>query len=115
MKQSKRDKRKRRHARVRAKISGTIKIPRVSVFRSNRHIYVQVIDDVTGKTLISGHDLAAKSKDGKSNRAGIVGKDLAKKIIEAGFEKIVFDRGGYKYHGRVKTLAEGLRIGGLEF
>lgn len=112
---TKRQKRIRRHGRVRAKVSGTLKIPRVSVFRSNRHIYAQVIDDAASKTLVSGHDLADKKKGKKSDRAGVVGRALAKKIIESGFEKIVFDRSGFKYHGRVKALADGLRSGGLKF
>lgn len=115
---TKREKRIRRRGRVRAKVSGTAGIPRVSVFRSNRHIYAQVIDDTMGRTLISGRDLAASSSTPaakKSDRASLVGVTLAKKMIESGFEKIVFDRSGFKYHGRVKALAEGLRKGGLKF
>ena len=92
---------------------GTSKIPRVSVFRSNRRIYAQVIDDAAGRTLVSNHDSADKKNGKKFDRAGAVGEALAKRIAEVGVQKVVFDRGGYKYHGRVKALAEGLRKGGL--
>ena len=114
-----------RHRRVRAKIKGTKSVPRVSVFRSNRHVFVQIIDDATGKTLISASDiLKAKSgakggaktkKESKTAKAGLIGEVFAKKAKDAGINKIVFDRSGYKYHGRIKALAEGLRKGGLKF
>ena len=104
--------------RVRAKIKGTVKIPRVSVFRSNKHVFAQLIDDGAGKTIISS---IIKSKDksaikgNKTETASVVGEMLAKKAQDAGISQVVFDRGGYKYHGRVKALAEGLRKGGLKF
>ncbi len=104
---SKLKKRIRRHHRVRAKVSGTKQAPRVSVFRSNRYISAQVIDDTEGKTLVSAK--------GPKNKPEPVGEELAKKALSAGIAKVVFDRGGYKYHGRVKNLAEGLRKGGLKF
>lgn len=97
----------RRHRRVRAKINGTAKVPRLCVFRSNKHIYAQIIDDDKGKTLMSAKDVLAK--------AGKVGEDIAKKAVEQKISKVVFDRGGYKYHGNVKALAEGARKGGLKF
>ena len=117
---SKQQQRKRRHTRVRAKINGTAEIPRVSVFRSNKHIFVQLIDDKNNKTLISN---ALKSQDKpelkgkktKTNIAGLTGEKLALEAKEKGISTVVFDRGGYKYHGRVKALAEGLRKGGLKF
>lgn len=118
MKNSKRGQRKRRQKRVRAKIKGTSTVPRVSVFRSNKHIFVQLIDDAAGKTLASSM-VKSKSKSvpkgTKTKLAEKVGEMVAKKAKEAGMSKVVFDRGGYKYHGRVKALAEGLRKGGLEF
>lgn len=115
---TKRKNRITRHARVRAKIKGTKEIPRVSVFRSNRHLFVQVIDDLTGKTIISSVVKSkAKSalKGTKSELAGKIGETIAEKAKAAGVSRVVFDRGGYKYHGRIKALAEGLRKGGLEF
>lgn len=116
MKFSKREKRINRHRRVRAKVIGTKGIPRVSVFRSNRHISVQVFDDQTGKTLASAGDFANQAKKAnKTDRAETVGAILAEKIKAAGIEKVVFDRAGYKYHGRVKALAEALRKGGIRF
>lgn len=97
----------RRHRRVRAKINGTAEVPRLCVFRSNKHIYAQVIDDEKGKTLVSAKGVLAKANE--------VGKDIAKKAIEQKISKISFDRGGYKYHGNVKALADGAREGGLKF
>ncbi|MBZ9573020.1 50S ribosomal protein L18 [Patescibacteria group bacterium] len=116
----KQQKRQRRHKRVRAKIFGTSKVPRLCVFRSSRHIYAQLIDDEKAQTLVSANDLELKkpsprAKKGKINQALEVGKLIAKKAIEKKIKKIVFDRGGYKYHGRVKTVAEGAREGGLMF
>jgi large subunit ribosomal protein L18 len=107
----------RRHRRIRAKVIGTKERPRLSVFRSNQHICVQLIDDEKGKTLVSVSDLKVKKKKGltKTEIAKEVGKSIAKKALEKRIEKIVFDRGGYKYHGRVKAVAEGAREGGLEF
>ena len=107
-----------RRKRVRAKIIGTSAVPRVSVFRSSRHIFVQIVDDSVGKTLVSSL-IKSKGKSvprgAKTELAGKVGEMLAQKAKEAGITKVVFDRGGYKYHGRVKALAEGLRKGGLKF
>lgn len=111
-----------RHRRIRAKIKGTPEKPRLSVFRSNRHIFAQLIDDTKGKTIVSASDLKIKSKDlpagqagKKTDRAKIVGAELAKSAQEKKIEKIVFDRGGNKYHGRVKAVAEGAKEGGLKF
>jgi large subunit ribosomal protein L18 len=113
------EKRTRIRKRIRNKISGTADIPRVSVFRSNRQIYVQVIDDIKRITLLSA---SSKEKEvtnvtsiRKTEQAKLVGKLLAAKCKEKGIEKVVFDRGGYKYHGRVKSLAEAAREGGLKF
>ncbi len=134
-KQKKRD---RRHKRVRAKIYGTATRPRLCVFRSNKHIYAQLIDDEGRKTLAAASDLDLKekkklSKDAKSQTKNLkngekgkgrtknidiaheVGKLLAQKSLTKKIEKVVFDRGGYKYHGIVKSLAEGVRAGGLKF
>ena len=97
----------RRHQRVRAKIAGTASAPRVSVFRSNRSLSAQVIDDTVGKTLASAK--------GPKNKPEPTSEALAKKAIEAGVTTVVFDRGGYKYHGNVKTFAETLRKHGLKF
>ncbi len=101
------NKRLRRHKRVRAKIKGTAKVPRLCVFRSNKHIYGQLIDDEKGKILLSAKDNIVIAKK--------VGKLLAEKAIVKKYKKVVFDRAGYKYHGRVKSLAEGAREGGLKF
>ena len=106
--------RKIRHRRLRAKISGTKERPRLSVFRSSKHIEAQLIDDVSGKTLIGSKDLKIK-KGAKTQKAENFGVALAKEILAKGYKKVVFDRGGYKYHGRIKTLADSLRKGGLEF
>jgi large subunit ribosomal protein L18 len=116
----KREKRSRRHKRCRAKIFGTTKCPRLCVFRSLNHIYAQLIDDEKGKTILSSSDLElAKSKTKiqkkKLDISKEVGKLIAQKAIEKKIEKVIFDRGGYKYHGRVKALAEGAREGGLKF
>ena len=109
--------RKKRHFRIRNKLSGTPEIPRLCVFRSNTNIYAQIIDDVNGKTLVSASSLEKGfDADGtKKEIAKNVGIAIAKKAVAAGIKTIVFDRGGYQYHGRVKELAEGAREGGLEF
>lgn len=119
--------RKKRHRRVRAKVKGTPKIPRLSVFRSNKHVYAQLIDDQKGKTLVSASDLDVGSKKDKSKKskkkeligkaavAYRVGQIIAEKGLNKKYKKVVFDRGGYKYHGRIKALAEGAREGGLDF
>jgi large subunit ribosomal protein L18 len=124
MKAGKRQQRIRRHNRIRAKIGGTANVPRVSVFRSNKHIFAQIIDDSTGAVITSaddlkrdknGEEMEGKIKGSKTERAALVGLVLAAKALKAGISQVVFDRGGYKYHGRVKALAEGLRKGGLKF
>ena len=147
---NKREKRYRRHRRVRAKIKGTATRPRFSVFRSHQYIYGQLIDDEKGRTLINGSDLelekvkSQKSKvkitapdfvfdevkggqagqnpklkqeniKAKTDMAYQIGRLIAEKALEKGIKKVVFDRGGYKYHGRIKAMAEGAREGGLEF
>lgn len=104
-----------RHKRVTKRIMGTVKIPRLNVFRSNQHIYAQLVDDSIGKTLVSSHDLKVKTKGTKKDIALAVGKDLGTKAKEAGIQTVVFDRGGYKYHGRVAAVAEGAREAGLKF
>lgn len=104
----------RRHKRIRTKVSGTSDSPRLSVFRSLNHISAQIIDDVAGKTLVSAKDAEIKSGT-KTEKAAEVGKLIAQKATEKGVKKVVFDKGSYKYHGRVKALADGAREGGLEF
>ena len=106
-----------RHKRVRAKISGTPERPRLNVFRSAANIYAQIIDDVNGKTLVSASSLEKGFEcDGtKSDAAKKVGMMVAERAKAAGIETVVFDRGGYVYHGRVQALAEGAREGGLQF
>ena len=100
--------------RVRNKISGTAERPRMSVFRSNKQIYVQFINDETGTTLAAASSLGLEAMPKKA-QAAKVGEAIAKKAIEAGIEKVVFDRNGYLYHGRVKEVADGARNGGLKF
>lgn len=114
---SKTDRRLRIKNRIRKVVSGTSERPRLSVFRSNKEIYAQVIDDVTGKTVAaaSSRDKDIDGKASKAEVATLVGKSLAEKAMKAGVETISFDRGGYLYHGRVKSLAEGAREGGLKF
>lgn len=110
---SKIEKRIRRKKRVRSKVQGTKVRPRVSVFRSNRHLFVQVVNDAEGKTLASASDSELKEK-GKGEVSFKVGELLAGKVLKLKIKKVTFDKGGYKYHGRVQKLAEGLRKGGLE-
>ncbi len=114
----------RRKRRVRKKIFGTSERPRLSVFRSCKHIYAQIIDDVQGRTLVAASSLTPeirqrlaelKKEGGKTAVARAVGELIGKRAIEAGIKKVCFDRGGYKYHGRVKALADGARAAGLEF
>ena len=107
----------RRHKRVRAKISGTAQRPRLNVFRSNTNIYAQLIDDINGVTLASASSLdeAVKAYGGNKAAAKEVGKLIAQRAADKGITEVVFDRGGYVYHGRVKELAEGAREGGLKF
>ena len=113
MKRTKEQSRKRLHMRIRNKVSGTAERPRLSVYRSNKGIYCQLIDD------LKGHTLAAATSQGvtgtKTEQATTVGKLIAERAKACGVEVIVFDRGGYRYHGRVRSLAEGAREGGLKF
>ena len=102
-------------ARVRGKINGTAACPRLSVFRSNKQIYAQVIDDVNGQTLASASSLTMDEKLPKKEMAAKVGELIAKNAKEAGVEKVAFDRNGYLYHGRIKELADAARKGGLKF
>ncbi|MBN1935822.1 MAG: 50S ribosomal protein L18 [Anaerolineae bacterium] len=120
MKETRRAARQRRHLRVRKKVSGTTQVPRLSVFRSLKHIYAQIIDDVSGCTLISASTLDPDVREqmaelNKTEQAQLVGKRLAEKALSNGVTQVVFDRGGYQYHGRVKALADASREGGLEF
>ncbi len=103
--------------RIRKKISGTTSVPRLSVFRSNKQIYAQLIDDTKGITLAaaSSYKNKATDKKSKSEQAALVGKEIADKAVKAGVESVVFDRNGYLYHGRVKSLADSAREGGLKF
>lgn len=117
MKGSRNDARARRHARVRKRVRGTPQRPRLAVYRSNRYIYAQVIDDSEGRTIASA---SSQESDLRSERLNVetaskVGEVLATRAKEAGVESVVFDRGGYKFHGRVKALAEAARKEGLEF
>ena len=114
---SKEERRLRIRRRIRKTVSGTADAPRLSVFRSNKEIYAQVIDDTTGKTLVaaSSRDKDLEAQENKQLTATAVGKSVAEKAIAAGVSVVKFDRGGYLYHGRVKSLAEGAREGGLKF
>ena len=112
--------RRRRHGRVRRNVRGTAARPRLCVFRSAKHIYAQLIDDDRGTTLASASDLGGieigdDDGDGKTARAAAVGRALAERAKDAGVERVVFDRGGYRYHGRVRALAEAARAVGLDF
>lgn len=119
-KRTKRDLRRRRQMRVRHKVSGTPERPRMAVFRSAKHVQVQLIDDTTGHALMGLSSYspsvadAVSGVEGKCARSHAVGKALAEKAVEAGIKEAVFDRGGYLYHGRVKALADGAREGGLK-
>jgi large subunit ribosomal protein L18 len=111
--------RQRVHTRIREKISGTAERPRLNVYRSLNHIYTQLIDDATGTTLVSASSKGKKGEEkasgGNVEAAKLVGKAIAEKALEKGIKKVVFDRGGYLYHGRVKALAEAAREAGLDF
>lgn len=117
----KKEKRKRRHTRVRARVRGTAACPRISVFRSSKHVLLQLVDDSTGKTIVSARDreVATRGKKaGMGTRANLAfeaGKRLAERAREKNISSAVFDRGGYKYHGIVKMVADGAREGGLQF
>ena len=115
-KPDKNEARLRRHRRVRGKIRGTAERPRLDVFRSSKHIYAQIIDDVAGVTLVSASTLEKgfEGFGGNVEAAGKVGRMIAEKALAKGIKTVVFDRGGFVYHGRVKALAEGAREGGLE-
>ena len=114
--QLKNESRFRRRARVRARVIGSAKRPRLAVFRSAKHIYVQVIDDEQKKTLLATSDVKLEKGEGaKKGLAKKVGAEIAKQCKEKGIDKVVFDRAGYKYHGRVSALAEGAREAGLKF
>ena len=116
VKESRNDLRKKRHARVRNKVNGTAECPRLNVFRSNTQIFAQIIDDVKGTTLASSSSVELKIKNGgNAEGAALVGKDIAEKALKLKIKNVVFDRGGYLYHGRVKALAEAARENGLEF
>ena len=115
-KESRNEQRKIRHARVRNKVSGTSECPRLNVFRSNSHIFAQIINDEEGITLVSSSSQSLKIENGGNvEGAKLVGKDIAEKAIASGITKVVFDRGGYQYHGRVEALADAARSNGLEF
>ena len=115
-KPDKNEARLRRHRRVRGKISGTAERPRLDVFRSSKHIYAQIIDDVAGVTLVSASTMEKgfEGFGGNVEAANKVGKMIAERALEKGIKVVVFDRGGFVYHGRVKALAEGAREGGLQ-
>jgi large subunit ribosomal protein L18 len=107
------EKRFRRHLRVRKKVTGTTERPRLVIFRSLKHIYAQLVDDVASRTILTVSD--AKLEGKKTEKSTEVGKLVASRAKEAGITRVVFDRAGYKYHGRVKAVADGAREGGLEF
>ncbi len=112
----KRIRRQKRARRTRAKILGTAERPRLSVFRSNKHIYAQLINDDKGATLVNASDLEIKNEKGaKINKANSVGQLIAKKALDLKISEVVFDKGSYKYHGLIKSLAEGARTAGLKF
>ena len=115
---TRKQRRQRRHLRVRKKIHGTAERPRLVVFRSLKHVYAQLVDDTAGRVLCGTGDLAkgfTAEGDGKVGRSTAVGKQLAEKAKALGITTVVFDRAGYPYHGRVKAVADGARAGGLEF
>ncbi|OIO50504.1 MAG: 50S ribosomal protein L18 [Candidatus Brennerbacteria bacterium CG11_big_fil_rev_8_21_14_0_20_43_10] len=115
----KRIQKERRHARIRSKVSGTSERPRISIFRSHMHMYAQVIDDSIGKTLVSVTDKGMSSGESvrqkKTERAFVLGKEIARRAKEKGIKSVVFDTGGNTFHGRVKQFADGAREGGLVF
>ncbi|HYY79779.1 MAG TPA: 50S ribosomal protein L18 [Actinomycetes bacterium] len=112
---AKREGRLRRHHRVRRRVAGTAERPRLAVFRSNRQIYAQLIDDRAGRTLAAASSLPASGDGDKKAAAARVGAELAERARAAGITSVVFDRGGFQYHGRVRALAEAAREGGLDF
>lgn len=106
---------RRRHRRVRKKVIGTAERPRLAVYRSNKHIYAQVIDDYAGRTLAASSTTTSNGDGAPKDRAKKVGLEVATKAKAAGISQVTFDRGGFRYHGRVQAVAEGAREGGLEF
>ena len=118
-KKSRSEIRHKKHARLRNRISGTAERPRLCVFRSNKHMYAQIIDDVAGNTICAASTLDKEAKDleytDNVEAAAFVGTSIAKKALEKGVKEVVFDRGGFIYHGKVKALAEAAREAGLEF
>jgi large subunit ribosomal protein L18 len=112
---SKKQRRVKIHDKIRSKIFGTNEKPRMSIFRSNKQIYVQLIDDLSGTTLVAASSADVKDKLTKTEMSSLVGKNIAKKAVEKGISNVVFDRGGFLYHGRVKALADAAREGGLNF
>jgi large subunit ribosomal protein L18 len=115
-KESRNSLRQRRHKRVRKSVSGTKETPRLNVFRSNKEIFAQIINDIDGTTLASSSSVELKIKNGGNKEgAALVGTDIAKKALKLNIKKVVFDRGGYLYHGRVEALADAARKAGLEF
>lgn len=115
---TKRERRHRIKQRIRSRLSGTSDIPRMSVFRSNKQIYAQIVDDITGKTILSASSKEKEIADQKVNKidqAKLVGKSIAGKAKDKGIETVVFDRNGYLYHGRIKSLADAARENGLKF
>ncbi len=119
-KSSRTEKREKRHYRLRNKISGTVQKPRLAVYRSEKHMYAQIIDDVAGHTLVSASTVEAEAKEklektSNVDAATFVGELVGKRAIEKGIKEVVFDRGGYIYHGKVKALADGARNAGLQF
>lgn len=119
MKLAKKEMRQRRHARSRFYLSGTAERPRLAVFRSLTHIYAQVINDETGETIVTASsldkDLRGSVQGGNKTGAKLIGQKVAERALEKGISSVVFDKGGYKYHGRVKELADGARAAGLKF
>ncbi len=115
MKTTKKTPLERRHRRVRKKVIGSPERPRLAVYRSNRHIYAQVIDDVAGRTLAAASTLVVDGDGDPKAKAKAVGVQVAERAKAAGVERVAFDRGGFRYHGRVQALADGAREGGLEF
>jgi large subunit ribosomal protein L18 len=115
---TKQEQRRRRHRRVRKHVMGTAATPRLAVFRSNKHIYVQAIDDIAGRTLAAASTVEAAQRSGKTatvDAAKTIGKLIGERLKETGVTKAVFDRGGFQYHGRVAAVADGAREAGLEF
>lgn len=115
-----RSSRARRHRRIRSRVTGTVVRPRLNVFRSNAHIYAQVIDDIQGHTLVAASTVDASlrtqmSENNKQEEAKLVGQLIAERALAAGIQQVVFDRGGYRYHGRIQALADAAREAGLKF